>query len=837
MAVRPRLARVTVEAAPPAPPRSVVVTGISGRARQFRVYRIINGQKRYLDASSPETQRQAQRAHDIAMHVLGQEGQSIDDLERFEVHTKKGPGDAPPTHKYHYQTSSSGGLKEADMSAPEKQAKLVELGVPALLDEMHSAWQTQLGNMTEDQRREFQQLRRATTPRALEDRTVAGSPPATRSRRAPRAAMPRKTRARHPIPGLTGLHNRGNNCYLISALQYILASPRLTLYLCRKHPEFQEFVRRYKLDAREGFSFTDYDLEDLKDVLIAEGWRELAGDPDGQHDSPEALEKFLEKIEVDSEFGSTDTFTRYIRSSDGSELPIQGALDASRALLKLPIPTSSRSKLTLLSMFDQATCKREVSGDDKIRLGDGTEHSVVAVERGIGDPPTLHISPIRYKFNRETGKRTKIATPIHSHLRILRGADTPFYNLTSFIVHSGRAGGGHYTSYVKKGERWYQCNDGKVKEIDPTSDEFQRDLDQAYSLQYLRQDIYDARAADEVALEAHLATLPATAPVRACAPGREAAPVPGGAPSRTPPRGRTRATRAEIAAATQARVACYADTVARTRTLEGATRPGYLAATQFADVYSYHSGSRDCVCAKSHRRPSGSELRLPALKKGRRKAHIEVIGSDTLDAAHEELRKGKAPLVLNMACFGHPGGGVTGGSRAQEERLCRTTSLMSSLTRAPKINKGYALRARSTSDKRMIYSPSVVDFKAHDEPTFTPRATPSKPFSVVSVAGIQLRSGERINPFDLKRIYKQKIRDIIRLAQARRHDSIIWGALGCGAYAGGHSEVPGIVAEAFKEVLAEVGDGGGIRHIFAIIDDHNGSGNLATFKGVLTPRA
>lgn len=41
----------------------------------------------------------------------------------------------------------------------------------------------------------------------------------------------------------------------------------------------------------------------------------------------------------------------------------------------------------------------------------------------------------------------------------------PSYTLTGVIVHSGSLSGGHYWSYVKKGEKWYKCNDDTVSEV------------------------------------------------------------------------------------------------------------------------------------------------------------------------------------------------------------------------------------------------------------------------------------------------------------------------------------------------------------------------------------
>lgn len=42
----------------------------------------------------------------------------------------------------------------------------------------------------------------------------------------------------------------------------------------------------------------------------------------------------------------------------------------------------------------------------------------------------------------------------------------PNYELVGLIMHSGNAGGGHYTAYVKKNSHWYFCDDSIVQEVD-----------------------------------------------------------------------------------------------------------------------------------------------------------------------------------------------------------------------------------------------------------------------------------------------------------------------------------------------------------------------------------
>lgn len=39
------------------------------------------------------------------------------------------------------------------------------------------------------------------------------------------------------------------------------------------------------------------------------------------------------------------------------------------------------------------------------------------------------------------------------------------YNLQSVVVHGGGANGGHYWSYAKSGDQWYQLNDASVSKV------------------------------------------------------------------------------------------------------------------------------------------------------------------------------------------------------------------------------------------------------------------------------------------------------------------------------------------------------------------------------------
>lgn len=223
---------------------------------------------------------------------------------------------------------------------------------------------------------------------------------------------------------------------------------------------------------------------------------------------------------------------------------------------------------------------------------------------------------------------------------------------------------------------------------------------------------------------------------------------------------------------------------------------------------------------------------------------ISVLNVDCILATRDLVGQGYKPAVLNMASLYHPGGGVLTGSSAQEEELCRRSNLVISLYQFSLPGGRYGDLADMVRVKRRaerypmdntyggIYSPDITFFRAPKDEGY---ALLDEPFSaaVISVASLNYNPKHGHNSLDNgnipeadKPILKEKIRTILRIGALKGHDSLVLGALGCGAFC----TPPAQMARLFHEVLREGEFQARYRKIvFAIIDSPS-SNNFKPFQ-------
>lgn len=193
---------------------------------------------------------------------------------------------------------------------------------------------------------------------------------------------------------------------------------------------------------------------------------------------------------------------------------------------------------------------------------------------------------------------------------------------------------------------------------------------------------------------------------------------------------------------------------------------------------------------------------------------VTVTKERTFEAAkrfHSQYPESRI-AVLNFASATNPGGGVTRGSSAQEEALCRCSTLYPCLNTKELFGKFYKMH-RNKKDLRYtdtcIYTPNITVIKSD---TAFPELLPETEWfdvDVITSAAPNLRkmpynsmnpgSEEpiRVSDAELLEIHKKRGMHILNIAAANHADILILGAFGCGAFRNN----PGIVARAYKEIL------------------------------------
>ncbi len=210
-----------------------------------------------------------------------------------------------------------------------------------------------------------------------------------------------------------------------------------------------------------------------------------------------------------------------------------------------------------------------------------------------------------------------------------------------------------------------------------------------------------------------------------------------------------------------------------------------------------------------------------------------VLNVDCILATRDLVEQGYNPALLNMASLYHPGGGVLTGSSAQEEDLCRRSNLVISLYQFSLPGGRYGDLADMVRVKRRserypmdntyggIYSPDITFFRGTRDEGYVLLDEPFKA-AVISVASLNYNPKHGHNQLDDgnipesdKPILKEKIRTILRIGALKKHDSLVLGALGCGAFC----TPPAQMAHLFHQVLDEPEYRGRFKKIvFAIID-------------------
>lgn len=223
------------------------------------------------------------------------------------------------------------------------------------------------------------------------------------------------------------------------------------------------------------------------------------------------------------------------------------------------------------------------------------------------------------------------------------------------------------------------------------------------------------------------------------------------------------------------------------------------------------------VATRNSQKPYLADDSIPKLvKRYGQQAKVVVSRKRTLEAA--SAYKGKKTCILNFASATNPGGGVVNGSSAQEEALCRCSTLYFVLD-TEELMKTFYMPHRKAGDPLynddLLYSPDIYAIKSD---TSYPERLPEDQWykvDVITCAAPNLRErpsnsmnpdggrhAAKISEADLSVLLEKRTRRIFAAAAAGGCEVLILGAFGCGAF----RNPPKIVAKAFHKALEEYGD-------------------------------
>lgn len=175
-------------------------------------------------------------------------------------------------------------------------------------------------------------------------------------------------------------------------------------------------------------------------------------------------------------------------------------------------------------------------------------------------------------------------------------------------------------------------------------------------------------------------------------------------------------------------------------------------------------------------------------------------------------RAGKKTCILNFASSVAPGGGVLSGEQAQEESICRVSTLYFALSDPQTAGKFYdchwelirsgKMNRRNRDD--IVYTPGVVAVRDDANAEAVMVENDWYEMDVITCAAPDLRQlGDlaqfRPTPRELRRVHETRWRCILASAARHEADVLILGAFGCGVFA----NPPELVVEAFNNVLPE----------------------------------
>ena len=206
---------------------------------------------------------------------------------------------------------------------------------------------------------------------------------------------------------------------------------------------------------------------------------------------------------------------------------------------------------------------------------------------------------------------------------------------------------------------------------------------------------------------------------------------------------------------------------------------------------------------------------------------ITVVNADSFQAG----RNYENALVMNFANAHNPGGGFKLGANAQEEALCRCSTLYASIT-SKKASEMYIYNnthiSRVESDY-MLISPNVCVFRDEKYDLLeTPAVMGVITLPAPNRYGAALLADDEL----IEETFVRRIRIMLAAAARNGYKDLVLGAWGCGAFGNSPKDVAGY----FRKVIIDEGYGKCFDEIcFAVYGKEDGK-NITEFRKVFSEK-
>jgi uncharacterized protein (TIGR02452 family) len=192
------------------------------------------------------------------------------------------------------------------------------------------------------------------------------------------------------------------------------------------------------------------------------------------------------------------------------------------------------------------------------------------------------------------------------------------------------------------------------------------------------------------------------------------------------------------------------------------------------------------------------------------------------------LTEGAAGVaILNFASARNPGGGYLGGARAQEEDLCRSSALYTTLLEARDHYDAHRQNRDTRYSHRVIFSPNVPVYRDGATRLLDASYQVSYLTSPAPNAGALARH-EPSAVGEIEGLLTERAGRVLAVALQHGVRTLVLGAWGCGVF----RNDPATVARAFRGHLADGGVFAGrfARVVFAVYDTSSAQTTLAAFQ-------